>query len=310
MPRRFDDLPESIFGEIPSNLARALENALADSPIDTSVPHAARVWNHWLGGKDTYPTDRHAGDLVADRIPGIIDAALHDRAFLGRAVHHAAQAGIAQFLDIGTGMPAVDNTHQIAQRTAVGARTVYVDNDPLVLAHARALLTGTGDGVVDHIDADIRDTGTILARAGRVLDFSRPVALMLLGVLSHLVDDAEARTAVNTFADALAPGSHVVIAHPTAELHGDLLHDSLRLLMQMGAAPVVARTPARIAAFFDGLDLLEPGVVSCSHWRPPLGLQAPAVLQYCGVARKPDRPSPRSAPQTRPIGRTLTTPQR
>ncbi|WP_433227566.1 SAM-dependent methyltransferase [Actinomadura formosensis] len=257
--------------------------------IDTTVPQSARIWAYWLGGKDNYAIDRQAGDRVAEILPGIVDAARHDRAFLGRAVRYlAGEAGIRQFLDVGTGLPTVDNTHEVAQRIAPDARIVYVDNDPLVLSHARALLTSTPEGACDYIAADARDTGLVLSQAARTLDFDRPVALMLLGILNHLVDDGEAHAAVEQLAAPLAPGSHVVIAHPTAELHGETLHEAMRLVMDMGGTPVVARTPAQIAAFFTGLELLDPGVVSCSLWRPdPSPWPDPRpVLQYCGVARK------------------------
>ncbi|RSN53243.1 SAM-dependent methyltransferase [Actinomadura sp. WAC 06369] len=266
------------------------------------VPHAARLWNYWLGGKDNFEADWHAGDLVVQFVPGIVDAARHSRAFLNRAVHHlATREGIGQFLDIGVGLPAVDNTHEVAQRIIPDARVVYVDNDPLVLAHAAVKLT-SDRGAVDIVNADARDTGTVLDEAARTLDLTRPVGLLMLGVLSHIPDDHKAKAVVAELVAGLAPGSHLVIAHPTAELHGELLRDTMRLLTELGSTPTVTRTPAQIAGFFTGLHLLHPGIVPCSHWRPdPSPWDAPPVLQYCGVARIPGpEPSGRGTTAARP----------
>ncbi|GGV33747.1 hypothetical protein GCM10010182_66900 [Actinomadura cremea] len=273
------------------------------------VPHVARLWNYWLGGKDNFQADWLAGDLVAQLVPDIVDAARHSRAFLNRAVHHlAGPAGIRQFLDIGVGLPAVDNTHEVAQRIAPDARIVYVDNDPLVLAHAHAQLTSDHRGSVDVVDADARDTGTVLTEADRTLDLDEPVGLMLLGVLSHIVDDRQAQATVARLVAALAPGSHLVIAHPTTDLHGELLRDTMRLLTEMGSTPTLTRTPAQIAGFFTGLHLLHPGIVPCSHWRPdPTPWDAPPVLQYCGVARIPG-PAPSGRSATAPRSRVIYQP--
>ncbi len=258
--------------------------------IGSDRPHSARIWNYWLGGKDNYPADRDAGDMVEQLIPGIVDSARADRAFLGRCVHHlVAEAGIRQFLDIGTGLPTVDNTHEVAQRLAPECRIVYVDNDPLVLAHARALLVGTPEGATEYIDADLRDPGHILRIAAGTLDFTRPVALMLLGILHHIVDDDEVEQIVRELVDAVPSGSYLVVAHATAEVHGDAMHEAMRRFMERGGTPIVARGREHMARFFDGLELLEPGVVSCSRWRPEHGpWKEPAeVSQFCGVARKP-----------------------
>src|SRR5215475_12689327 len=168
-------------------------DAAAGTAMDTSVPHSARIWNYWLGGKDNYAVDRAAGDAYIKVYPGIVDVARAGRAFLARAVRYlAAEAGIRQFLDVGTGLPTADNTHQIAQRAAPESRIVYVDNDPLVLAHARALLTSTPEGATDYIDADAREPEAILARAAATLDLGKPVALMLIGILGHVADDDQA----------------------------------------------------------------------------------------------------------------------
>jgi O-methyltransferase involved in polyketide biosynthesis len=257
--------------------------------IDTSVPHSARIWDFWLGGKDNYPVDRQAGEAVLRILPGIAKSAQHDRAFLGRAVRFVAAQGIRQFLDLGTGLPTVDNTHEVAQRAAPESRIVYVDNDPLVLSHARALLTSTPEGVCDYIQADIRDTSEVLAGAARTLDFDRPTALMMLGVLNHVLDDAEARRLVADLVAGLADGSYLVISHTcdatTDELDGEAMRRAVREVMERGGTPIRARSPEQIEELFDGARLLEPGVVSCSRWRPdPAPWPEPEVPHFSGVA--------------------------
>jgi hypothetical protein len=182
--------------------------------IDTTRAHTARIWNYWLGGKDNYPVDRQVGDQIRQLHPGIGDYARADRVFLGRAVRYlAGEAGIRQFLDIGTGLPTADNTHQVAQAIAKDSRIVYVDNDPLVLVHARALLTSTPEGACDYIDADMRDPGAILAEAARTLDFAQPVAVTMLGVVIFLEDDANPYGIVRQFMDAVPAGSYLVLSH-------------------------------------------------------------------------------------------------
>ncbi|SDH02604.1 O-Methyltransferase involved in polyketide biosynthesis [Sinosporangium album] len=264
----------------------------ASSAVDLGIgrPHSARIWNYWLGGKDNFPADREAGDMVEQLIPGIKDSARADRAFLGRAVQHfVADEGIRQFLDIGTGLPTADNTHEVAQRIAPECKIVYVDNDPLVLAHARALLVGAPEGVTTYIDADLRDPRHILDTVAETLDFDKPVAVMLLGIMHHIIDDDEARQIVRALVDAIPSGSYLALAHATAEVHGDAMHESMRKFMERGGTPIVARDRVTLANFFDGLELLEPGVVSCSRWRSeetPWGEPA-EVSQFCGVGRKP-----------------------
>lgn len=263
---------------------------LQSSPeIDTTVPHSARVWDYWLGGKENYPVDREAGDRIAEMYPDIVEHAKLDRLFLGRAVRYMAGVGIRQFLDVGTGLPTVDNTHEVAQRVAPESRIVYVDNDPLVLVHARALLTSTPEGATDYIDADMRDSETIVAGASRTLDFSRPVGITMLGVLWHVVDDVEARAIIGGFIDAVPSGSFLAVAHPTIEVTGERMVEAVRLWNQFGTLPGVHRTPAQIAGFFDRLELVEPGVVSCTRWHPEttaFGTPEPVDL-FCGVGRKP-----------------------
>ncbi|MUL43789.1 SAM-dependent methyltransferase [Streptomonospora sp. PA3] len=260
----------------------------APAGIDTSVAHSARVWNYWLGGKDNYAADREVGDYVFAAYPEIVEAARADRAFLVRAVTHLAhEEGIRQFLDIGTGLPTHGNTHEVAQAAAPESRIVYVDNDPLVLAHARALLTGTPEGATDYIDADLRDAGTVLRRAGELLDFSRPIALTVLGTMGHLPDTAEAHALVARYMQALPSGSFLALCDGTSTSPGMI--EAAERWNATAALPYHLRTPEEIAGFFTGLEPLEPGVVSATRWRPDetdLGTTRDAD-QYCGVARKP-----------------------
>ena len=258
--------------------------------IDTSVPHSARVWNYWLGGKDYYPVDQQAGDQFREVFPEIVDAARASRAFLTRAVRYlAGEAGIRQFLDIGTGLPTANNTHQVAQRVAPEARIVYVDNDPLVLTHARALLTSTPEGVTDYVDADLRDPGKILEAAAQTLDFTQPIGLMMLGILGHIGDDDEARSIVKRLVEGLPSGSYLTLCDGT-NIISEAGVEAQRLYNQSGAVPYRLRRPDQIAEFFEGLELVAPGVVSCPRWRPDateLASRVPAEMdQFAGVARK------------------------
>ncbi|WP_370415120.1 SAM-dependent methyltransferase [Streptomyces fradiae] len=255
--------------------------------IRTDIAHNARVWNYWLGGKDYYPVDREVGDRVTAFHPSIGAVARADRAFLGRAVTRlTAEAGIRQFLDIGTGLPTADNTHEVAQRIAPDSRIVYVDNDPIVLTHARALLTGTPEGRTEYVDADARDPGRILAAAAGTLDLSRPVAVLILGILNFVLDLDEARAIVRTLMDAVPSGSYLVVTHPTydPELGGEANVAAMEFWNANATPPITARSRAEFASFLDGLDLLEPGIVSCARWQAP---EAADVAQYGAVARKP-----------------------
>ncbi|MFI9719291.1 SAM-dependent methyltransferase [Streptomyces sp. NPDC052396] len=258
------------------------------SRIDTSRAHTARIWNYWLGGKDNYPVDAAAGEGIRQLHPGIGEYARADRAFLGRAVRYlAGEVGIRQFLDIGTGLPTADNTHEVAQRVAPESRVVYVDNDPLVLAHARALLTSTPQGMTDYLDADLRDVDHILHHAARTLDLSRPVALMLLGVVIFVEEDAEAYGVVRRLLDALAPGSHLVLSHTITAPGMDDVDAAVAFWNENGTPRLTQRTPAAVERFFDGLRLLEPGVVSCARWRVGAAEAGePDVAMYGGVGRK------------------------
>ncbi|MFA1541490.1 SAM-dependent methyltransferase [Actinomadura monticuli] len=260
-----------------------------EDALQAHIPHSARVWNYLLGGKDNFEADRRAAEHSISLKPDMREQARADRAFLGRAVRYLAGGeGIRQFLDIGTGLPTADNTHQVAQRVAPECRIVYVDHDPLVLAHARALLAGGPEGECHYIDADLREPEKILAEAGALLDFTRPVAVMLVGILHHIEGAGESHAIVRRLMEAVPSGSRLVINHPTSVVHGERSENSARMWNESGGRPTVTlRTPADIAAYFDGLDIEEPGVVSCSRWRPVPEVGEPEVDAFCGVGRKP-----------------------
>ncbi|MFV2194977.1 SAM-dependent methyltransferase [Nocardiopsis sp. LOL_012] len=258
------------------------------APIDTSQPHSARVYDYWLGGKDNYPADRAMGDQILSVLPMIGEMAVQNRAFLKRTVRYLAQeVGIRQFLDIGTGLPTVENTHEVAQAVAPESSIVYVDNDPLVLTHARALLTSSPEGHTAYIDADLREPEKILAEAGKVLDLEQPVGLILLGVLFHFPDD-EVYTIVRTLVDALPPGSHVVLTHATNVATGEAMEESVRMWNESSPASIMLRTPEQIEGFLEGLEPVEPGLVSITQWRPaPAEIGEPQLMDEFGVvARK------------------------
>ncbi|MEU9664718.1 SAM-dependent methyltransferase [Streptomyces bobili] len=257
--------------------------------INTSQPHTARIWNYWLGGKDNYEVDRAAGDQIRQLHPGIGEYARADRLFLGRAVRHLVHdVGIRQFLDIGTGLPTADNTHEVAQAAAPEARIVYVDNDPLVLAHARALLTSSPEGRTDYLDEDLRNVDAILEHAAKTLDFSKPVALILLGVVIFVGDDEDPYSLVRRLVDRLPAGSHLVLSHTITSPSMPDVDEAVKFWNEHGTPKLTQRTPEDVARFFDGLELLEPGVLSCSRWRPE-GVDASEpeeVAMFGGVARK------------------------
>jgi hypothetical protein len=260
--------------------------------IDTSVPVSARIWNYWLGGKDFYPVDQAAGDQFAQLFPGVFDLARATRYYIARVVRYlAGEAGIRQFLDIGTGLPSHDNTHEIAQRVAPRSRIVYVDNDPLVLAHARALLTSNAEGTTDYIDADLNDPDALLSIARQKLDFGQPIAIMLMGILGHIGnpgerDDHAARSIVDKLKAALPSGGYLALYEATDA--DPAQNEATRLYNESGAEPYHLRRAEQIARFFDGLELAEPGLVPIQDWRPdhsPFGngTQVPAMG---GVAKK------------------------
>ena len=257
--------------------------------FDTSVPHIARVYDYWLGGKDNFAADRELGERTLQAYPNLVFSVRANRAFLTRTVRFlAGEAGIRQFLDIGTGIPTNDNTHDVAQRVAPEARIVYVDNDPIVLSHARALLTSKPEGACAYLDADLRDPDKILASAADTLDFSQPAAVMLVAVMHFVNDDAEASAIVNRLMDACTPGSFVTISHAASDIDAEQQTEMVRRLNQSVAEKATLRDRAGVTRLFDGLELVEPGVVRVAQWRPDSQLEAasPTGL-WGGVARKP-----------------------
>ena len=243
--------------------------------LDTSVAHPARVYDYWLGGKDNFAADREAAERVLAVAPGLRYRVRANRAFLGRATRYlAAEAGLRQFLDIGTGIPAAGNTHEVAQRVAPDARVVYVDNDPIVLLHAQALLRSTPEGATDYLQADLRDPGTILDRAAALLDFGQPVAVMLLGVLHLIQDDEDPWGIVARLMAAMPPGSYLTISHPAIDIHQSQAN-AQRVYNERVATPQTLRTREQVARFFAGLELVDPGLVQVHQWRPDPGDFAP-----------------------------------
>jgi hypothetical protein len=260
--------------------------------LDTSRAHPARRYDYWLGGKDNFAADRESGDLVAEQFPAIRVAVVENRKFLRRAVSYLAERGMRQFLDIGTGLPTAENVHQVAQGIAPESRIVYVDNDPLVLVHARALLTSTDEGATAYLDADVRDPAAILSDPvlSDTLDLTRPVALMLVSVLHFVVDDETAHHAVRTLLDALPAGSYLVLSHATNDFMPAEAVAGIAAADKATRVDFRFRTREQIAAFADGLHLIEPGIVSTAEWRPEPGdEQLPAredTAGWCLVARK------------------------
>ena len=259
------------------------------SLIDTSQAHPARVYDYWLGGKDNFAADREAGELALRAYPQLAQAVRANRKFLARAVRYLTrEAGVTQFLDLGTGIPAADNTHQVAQREAPQSRVVYVDNDPVVLLHASALLRSCSPGVCDYIEADLRDPAGILAKAARTLDFTQPVALMLLAIMQFIPDEENPVGLVSTLLKGLPSGSYLVLSHPTDDFNPNEQGESIRRYNERVTDPATLRDREGTMRFFAGLELLEPGVVGVSQWRPDSDLTAalPSSM-WCGVARKP-----------------------
>ncbi|HXS64059.1 MAG TPA: SAM-dependent methyltransferase [Streptosporangiaceae bacterium] len=255
--------------------------------INPGVPHPARVYDYFLGGKDNYEADRVAAEAGIKAFPKTAESARAARAFLRRVVRFLAEAGIRQFLDIGTGLPSGENVHQVAQSVASDARIVYADNDPIVLAHAHALLKGRREGIVAYLDADLREPEKILAEAAKTLDFAKPIGLLLLGILHNVGDEYDPPGIVRTLVEALPPGSYLAICHLTADIYPELADFAKALNERQLDAPLVLRDHAQVTSFFDGLDLLEPGVVQLSKWHPQTEIEsAAAAALWGGVARK------------------------
>ena len=257
--------------------------------INTSVAHSARVHDYWLGGKDNFAADRAAGDAVIQAYPGIVASVRANRAFLARVVRFlAAEAGIRQFLDIGTGIPATNNTHEVAQSVAPGCRVVYVDYDPVVLLHAQALLTSSSQGALDYIDADLRDPQKLLAQAARTLDFSRPVAVMLIAILHLIGDQDDPGGIIGQLMAAVPAGSYLALSQVASDIEAEQMAEAAKRYNRLARQTQRHRTHAEVLRFLDGLDLLEPGLVPVQRWRPASQLEARAhSAMWGGVGRKP-----------------------
>ena len=256
--------------------------------LDTGVPHIARVYDYWLGGKDNFAADREVAELIMAAGNVVTENVRANRAFLGRAVHFlAAEVGIRQFLDIGTGLPSADNTHEVAQRVAPESRIVYVDNDPIVLSHARALLTSHPDGVTAYIHADARDTGRVLAEAEKTLDFSRPVGVIMLGLMHCIPDEDDPAGLVAQVMAALPSGSHLALSQPASDIYVEVMAKHAKVMRELMPQKITYRPHEQVARFLDGLELLEPGLVSAPHWRPAPDADPTVRSVWAGVARKP-----------------------
>jgi SAM-dependent methyltransferase len=259
--------------------------------FDPEVAHLARVYGYWLGCKDHYRADRQAAEEVIRQRPQAVAGALANRAFLARAVRYlAAQRGVRQFLDIGAGLPAPGNTHEVAQAVAPESRVVYVDNDPVVLSHARALLASTPEGSCDCIDADLRIPDVIVREAARILDFSRPVAVLLVAVLHFLPGIDDPQGIVKSLAGALAPGSFVVVSHLTGDFAPGQVASGVATYNSLVSAGITARSHAEVTALFGDLSLVPPGVVPVSEWRPDLRDLSHHADIYAGLATIQRRP--------------------
>lgn len=251
------------------------------------MPHSARIWNYWLGGKDNYAVDRKAGDQYKEIFPGIAVVARSSRGFLTRAVRYlAGEAGLRQFLDIGTGLPTANNTHEVAQAIAPEARVVYVDNDPVVLAHARALLSSSRGGAIDYVHADVRDPETILTKAAETLDFAQPIAVMTLMILQYVPDADHPHQLVRRIMDAVPAGSYLTISDTTRDIDTARVAGTTSQLNARMPTNLHLRSRTEIAGFLDGLDLVAPGLVPLPEWRarPEPGHIIPC---YAGIGRKP-----------------------
>lgn len=258
--------------------------------LDISRPHPARRYNYWLGGKDNFQADRDSGDAIADDYPQVIVDALANRQFMNRAVHYlAAEAGVTQFLDIGAGLPVHPNVHDTAQATNPACRVLYVDNDPIVMAHARALLTGTPQSTIAYVEADMHDTGRVLADAKTVLDFDQPIAVLIIAVLHFVEDNHPAHQIVNRLVDAVPPGSFLAVTHFTTDGIDEATRQKIEQRLGHGQDGTFRpRSFAEFEQFFDrpDLTLVDPGICSVAQWRPDLVTGSWYASVYAGVARK------------------------
>jgi S-adenosyl methyltransferase len=270
---------------------RQEEGPVTDNPLPDvrpDIPHGARIWNYWLGGKDNYAADREIGDAVSAVFPEIAVMAFKSRQFLSRAVRYlAGEAGIRQFLDIGTGLPTMQNTHEVAQAVAPDARVVYVDNDPLVLAHARALLVNTtAEGLTKYIDSDYREPDRIIAEAREILDFTQPIAVMFMGVFGYVPDYDEVSSIISRVVDAVPSGSYLALWEATST--SEAVVKGAQAQAELGS-PYELRTVEEVRGWFAGTELVEPGLVPVTDWRPDeveIGQHEP-LDAYGGVGRKP-----------------------
>ena len=259
--------------------------------FDVSVPNVARIYNALLGGKDNYASDREAAEKILKIEPDSAAVARQNRAFLGRVVRFlAAERGIRQFLDIGSGLPTAGNVHEVAQSHAPESRVVYADNDVTVLAHARALLVSTPEGQCGYARADLRNTGRIIMEAAEILDFTEPVAILLIAILHFVPDQDDPWIIVSTLTDALCPGSYLALSHATPESFTDAGNKELldKVYAETASGGVAPRPKAEIERFFSGLEITDPGIVNITAWRPAPEDPATRTLFYGGVARKDD----------------------
>jgi len=257
--------------------------------FDTGVANAARMWNYWIGGKDNFRADREAGEQVLEAMPALPVVAQMLRRFLITSVDELSAAGVRQFLDIGTGLPTADNTHDVAQRAAPESRIVYVDHDPVVISHARALLTSSAAGKTDYIQADLRDWPAISAAAQRTLDFSRPVAVLLIAVLHFILDEEDPRRLISRMMADLAPGSYLVIAHAASDIQAGTAAAMAQSYNATSSLTITPRDGATVARFFDGLEMVSPGLMPLDQWRGsgPATTAESGLSCYCGIGRKP-----------------------
>ncbi|HEY2505271.1 MAG TPA: SAM-dependent methyltransferase [Streptosporangiaceae bacterium] len=259
--------------------------------LNPTVPNPARIWNYWVGGKDNFPADRLVAESVNELVPTLPLTARSARRFLADVVNRTSAAGVRQFLDIGTGLPTADNTHQVAQRAVPESRIVYVDHDPVVLAHARALLTSSPEGKTDYIDADLRDPAKILAAAGQTLDFTQPVVILLIAILHFVPDSDDPYGVVSTLLAAMPSGSYLALAHAAGDIDAEANSEGARRYnASAAAAQFTLRDRRQVARFFDGLELAPPGLVPLNRWwqaDTTDSLEAADLAAYCGLGRKP-----------------------